>query len=344
MDRVESICHTGNLQLTQTAMEPAVGIDIAKDSFEAALPQDGRYHTRSFSNDALGFEALSSGLPEGARCVMEASGPYGFRLATYLHGRGHRVAVVNPLVIRRYGQMVLQRTKTDKADALLIADYANKMEPEPWQPPEEAIQELKQCQSVRDQLVKQRTQLRNALDSLRTLPHPSRHAQESLEQVLAELEQQLRRLEQQMDHHVEMHWEATYRLLSSIKGIGRRTIVELIVVTHAFTRFETVGQLVSYIGLCPRIYDSGTSVRGKPRLSKLGLASTRRILYMAAQSAIRYNEDCRALYNRLVARGKRPKVARVAVAHKLLRQAFAVVSSGVPYVAGYESKCRLTLQ
>jgi transposase len=325
-----------------TVMPTYVGIDIAKETFEAALPHEGGYRTRSFSNSPEGFEELEALLPKGATCVMEASGPYGFRLAAYLYARSLPVCVVNPLSTSSYARMLLQRTKTDRTDAVLIASFADKMNPQPWQPPEESIDELKQRQTARDQLIKQRTQLRNAIGSLEELPRPSRAATGALQKALSSLEKQIARLEEDIEAYMKVHWGELCRLLGTIKGIGKRTILELIVVTHGFTRFATAKQLVSYIGICPRIYQSGTSVRGKPRITKMGLAGARRTLYMAAFSACKYNEDCKRLYNRLVERGKPHKVARVAVAHKLIRQAFAVATSGVPYVSGHASKQFLT--
>lgn len=316
-------------------MSMYVGLDIAKKRFEAALPHGKNYRVVSLPNTDAGFERLFEMLSVETTCVMEASGPYGYRLAAYLHERSVAIAVVNPLVIKRFAQMLLSRTKTDKADAVLIARYAEKMEPELWHPASSEISELQQQRTAVDQLMKQRTQLRNALEALEVLPHQSHAAQEALRRVLRQVEESIEALERRMQAVLKEHFAELEGLLRSIKGIGPKTTLELIVITQGFTRFSTAKQLVAYLGLCPRIYESGTSVRGKARLSKMGLGRTRRMLYMCAQSAIRYNVTCRAFYERLVDSGKPGMVALMAVAHKLMRQAFAVVTKGRPFVNGY---------
>lgn len=314
-----------------------IGIDISKSTFDAAIPHQGRLKVESFDNCTEGFAQFARRLPEGATCVMEASGPYGFRLAYYLHARGIAVALVNPLVIRRYAQMMLARTKTDKADAMLITSYAEKMMPERWLPASQDISDLQQQRTALEQLTKQRTQLKNSLQALEEMPFPSGAALEALRAVLEEVEKTTRELERKMVKSVTHSFGDLYSLLCSIKGIGKKTAMELIVITHGFKRFATAKQLVAYVGLCPRIYESGTSVRGRPRMVKLGMSRTRRLLYMCAQAAMGSNAACGALYARLKGRGKPGKLALMAVAHKLIRQAFAVAKSGKPYTDGYDS-------
>lgn len=125
-----------------------VGIDISKKTFDVALPHKERYLSEQYSNDVKGFKQLAEALPPGAHCVMEASGPYYLRLATYLHLQGIKVSVVNPLVIKRFSQMRLLRAKTDKADAKMIAEYGKAENPERWDPPQQYILELQQLQSL----------------------------------------------------------------------------------------------------------------------------------------------------------------------------------------------------
>lgn len=308
-----------------------VGIDIAKGSFEAALPEAGTRRVQSYPNAEQGFAALLASLPEPAHCVMEASGPYTYRLAAYLQAQGVTTSIVNPLVVRRFAQMLLSRAKTDRADALLITRYAEAMRPEPTALAAAELSELQQRRAALEQLSKQRTQLRNGLEALSARDRPSQAAREALSSVLEQVEQALSELERGTDALVAEHYGDLVSRLRSVKGIGRKTAAELVLVTGGFTRFSTAKQLVAYVGLSPRIYESGTSVRGKTRLSKLGMSRTRRLLYMCAQSALRHNEGCRALYERLLGRGKPKMVALLAVAHKLLRQAFAVASKGVMF-------------
>ncbi len=112
--------------------------------------------------------------------------------------------------------------------------------------------------------------------------------------------------------------------LQSIPGLGKRTSMSLIIVSGGFTRFENAKQLAAYVGLCPRIFESGTSVKGRSRICKMGMSKVRKLLYLCAMRAIRANKTCKEMYERLKEKGKSGKLALVAVANKLLRQAFAV--------------------
>lgn len=113
-----------------------VGIDISKETFDVAIDQHKGYAYHKKSNDVKGFEALRKLLSEDQQVVMEVSGPYYLQLATYLHENGIAVSVVNPLVIRRFCQMRLSRAKTDRKDAIMIAEYGRTEQPVLWKPEE----------------------------------------------------------------------------------------------------------------------------------------------------------------------------------------------------------------
>ncbi|WP_460920845.1 IS110 family transposase, partial [Pontibacter brevis] len=132
-----------------------VGIDISKDFFDAALPAAGKHRHLRLSNDRAGFEQLLLQIREApACCVMEASGPYYLRLASFLCERGVSVSVVNPLSVRRFCQMRLTRAKTDKKDAVMIAQYAKAERPAAWEPEAAHVLELRQLQTVAEGLQK----------------------------------------------------------------------------------------------------------------------------------------------------------------------------------------------
>ena len=127
-------------------------------------------------------------------------------------------------------------------------------------------------------------------------------------------------------------------LLKSIPGMGVKTALFLIVVTDGFSKFETASQLCSYVGITPTIRESGSSVRGRSRISKVGNKKLRNLLFLCAFSACKYNKACREIYERIVAKGKSKKVALIAVANKLLKQAFTIAKSGLPYDENFVSK------
>lgn len=301
-----------------------IGVDVSKDSFDAHGSSLG---SRQFSNDGAGFKLFKKWIGPLAHVVMEASGPYYLRLADDLHQSGFPVSVINPLVIRRFCQMNLQRAKTDRKDAMAIAQFAQLTNPPVWSPAPEHLQQLLQMQSVMEQLTKQFTSTRNALEALNQHPHIYQSALKSLQQVERAQQQQIAQLEKEIMELTKQHYQTEFNSLISIPGIGKKTAMLLILSTHGFARFENIKQLVAYTGIAPRIFQSGKTVNKKPKISKLGMADLRRSLFMCALKAIKYNQACKNLFDRMRQKGRAAKVALMAVCHKLLRQAFALVKS-----------------
>ena len=312
------------------------GIDIAKASFEVFhLSKDGQVTRWNLGNEPEGFQQLINRLPAPACCVMEASGPYYLRLASALYEAGFTVVVLNPLVIRRFAQMQLARTKTDLEDARLIAHYGrlHYAELQPWEPPRAIFAQLRQLNTALNQLHKQlrMTQNQQHAFALETLQDPivSLHQQSLVEQLKAAI----KAIEKQIHSLCQQQFDQTYKSLISIPGIGPKTAALLIAITHDFTRFESAKQLVAYIGLCPRIFRSGSSINGREAIVKMGQPVPRACLYMAAFSAMKANPHCQSFAERLKQKGKHYRAIRVAVAHKLLRQAFAIGSQKISYQA-----------
>jgi transposase len=309
-----------------------VGIDISKATFDAALPQATGFGHLKLSNDQAGFEQLLAAAVSPCVFVMEASGPYYLRLAGFLHGRGSAVSVVNPLSVRRFCQMRLARAKTDKKDAVLIAQYAAVERPGLWQPEAGFIQELRQLQMASHGLEKTRQQHRRQLEALGQATCQSRHAAGSLERIVAAVEEEMALLDARMQQLAGEHCREQQRLLESVPGLGRKSSLLLIALTSGFTRFASAKQLIAYLGLSPRVYESGTSVKGKGRICKMGMARARAVLYVCSWSAVRCNKACRELYQRLREKGKAHRLALIAVVNKLIRQAFAVATKGQYYM------------
>jgi len=310
-----------------------VGIDISKAFFDVALPAgNGKYRHLKLKNEPEGFKQLVKEAKDRALIyVMEASGPYYLPLASFLHKQGLGVSVINPLIVRHYSKMLFMRTKTDKKDAALIADYAQNQSPALWEPEASHVLALKQLQTVARGLQKSHHQQSRQLESLQAAGKLNGQAKKSLESVIAQLEKQLQQLEKEMGKLVKEHYEQQYEQLKSIPGLGPKSARLLIAITAGFTRFSHVKQLISYVGFCPRIFESGTSVKGKGHICKMGMSAVRKLLYVCSWSASRCNAACKELYERLLANGKAKKVALVAVANKLLRQAFAVATKNENY-------------
>jgi len=134
----------------------------------------------------------------------------------------------------------------------------------------------------------------------------------------------------------EVHKDVLTRL-KSIPGIGKKTSLMLVVLTDGFDRFKSGSELCSYAGLTPIIRQSGSSVNGRARISKIGNQKLRNLLFMCSFNACKYNKACKAIYDRIVAKGKSKKLALIAVCNKLLKQVFAIAKSGLIYDDTYRS-------
>lgn len=311
------------------------GIDISKDVFD--VYNDTRGHSQ-LKNDSSGFKSLLKSLPISALVVMEATGYYHYRLAQFLHKNGVLVSVVNPLSVKRFIQMKLAKVKTDKSDAKSICEYGEFNDVPLYNALTDVQSECLQLFRLLDNYVKKSTATKNKIHGEATLGIPSKTVYSSLKRDLKHLKKEISVLENRLLELVKQDQQHQLTLLQTIPGIGLKTALFLIVVTDGFKKFETASQLCSYVGITPTIRESGSSVKGRSRISKVGNKKLRNLLFLAAFSACKYNKACKALFDRIVAKGKSKKLALIAVANKLLKQAFAIAKSGLPYDENFVSK------
>lgn len=314
-----------------------IGVDISKSFFDVAYLQSERYIYHKFSNDREGFKGLLKLLPPDSQVVMEASGPYYLQLACFLCDAGVAVSVINPLVIRRFSQMRMSRAKTDKKDARMIAEYGKTEQPVLWQKPEQHVITLQQTEALLARLQTEQTALSNQLESFHISGMLVRQLRKEISAELQHKERLIKKLTKQMEQIAKEHYSALLADLQSIPGLGKKTAMMLTVLSGGFSRFDSYRKLSSYIGLCPRIFESGTSVKGKARICKMGMSRIRATLYVCSWSASRCNYACRELYERLLAKGKAKKLALIAVANKLLKQAFAIAKQQTKYQDNYSN-------
>lgn len=313
------------------------GIDISKSFFDVSFTLGGKYEYYKFSNDEPGFIGLLKILVKDSHVVMEASGPYYLKLASYLVNRNIAVSVINPLVIRRFCQMRMSRAKTDKKDAMMIAEYGKSEKPSLWQKPEQHVINLQQMEALLANLNKERTALSNQLESF---THSGMLDKQLEKMIVKELEHKasvIKKVSLSMEAMAKEHYAEMLSNLESIPGMGKKTAMALIVLSGGFNNFADYRKLSSYIGICPRLFESGTSVKGKSRICKMGMSRVRAMLYICSWSAKRYNKACKELYERLVAQGKAKKQALIAVANKLLKQAFAIATQKTKYNENYSN-------
>lgn len=307
----------------------ALGIDIAKATFQVALLRDGKLRHHSFANNPQGFAQLQAwlnklGLNHTHAC-MEATASYGEALAEFLYQAGHTVSVVNPARIKGFAQSELARNKTDKLDATLIARFCQQKQPEVWSPPPV---EIKQLQGLVRRLEAVGEMRQRELNRLEAASNQAL-VRESLEKVINALDEEIARLRQLIKEHIDQHPRLRQErdLLLSIPGIGETTAAWLLSEVQV-TAYQSARAVAAHAGLTPRHHQSGASVAGPTRLSKTGNRRLRRAMYLPAVVAKRYNPIIREFCERLQQRGKRPMEIIGAAMRKLLHIVYGVLKSG----------------
>jgi transposase len=322
-----------------------VGIDVAAATIAAAWMLTGAKPTASIDLPQTPeghrqlCERLLAACPSATQVlvVMEATGSYWIRLATFLSLKGFAISVINPAQSHYFAKALLKRAKTDAIDAQTLTQLAATLKPSPWEPPPDIYYQLQQRLQHRDALVEQRQQLRNQLHALVQFPLVVASVKESLEQLAQALDEQIQTMDEQVESLLgeDSAWGQSASHLCSIKGIGTLTAAWLLVSTLNFGCCPTVEAAVAYAGLAPNPHRSGTSIHGRNRIGHAGNGRLRTALYMASLSATRHNPVVKTFYDRLRAAGKPMKVARCAAARKLLHIAWAVVKKCQPFDAEY---------
>lgn len=311
-----------------------LGVDIAKRKFDCALLTGERFRTKVFANDASGIEACVGWLKRHAgqpvHACLEATGPYAQALAEALYDAGHTVSLINPARSRAFAESLGVRTKTDAVDARTLARLCAALKPEPWVPAPRRVRELQELVRRLDALIEMHTQEANRL----AVAHEA--VRGSIEQMLAALDEHIETIKREIAKHIDQHpdLKAQRDLLDSIPGLGAATCAWLIAELNA-KRFACARSAAAFVGLTPAHRLSGSSVQGKPRLSKRGNAQLRKALYWPAITALRCNPIVQALGKRLRARGKHTMVIIAAAMRKLIHIAFGVLKSGKPFNPNY---------
>ena len=312
------------------------GIDVSHTTLDVCYQNNlGELFHLHVGNNNKGFEKILEHTGTHYHFVMEATGVYYIRLAFFLHQHGCTLSVVNALSIKRFIQMHLERNKSDKKDAAWICRYAVEQSPQAWQMLDSAYFESKQLYNTIREYSEQIKRFNNQLHSLRLLPVVSKDTIKSLEKMKGQLHKEMKSLEQKLQALLQAWQPEQLKNISSIKGLGKRASAMLIIFTQGFKNTRNHRQLISFAGLSPTEYSSGTSIQGKSKICKRGGKQLRDVLYMCAMNAIKTNQACKALYERLRAKGKTGKQALIAVCNKLLKQAFAVVKNNTLYQPNY---------
>lgn len=314
-----------------------LGVDVSKNTLDAALidvnSTSRKPRHKVFPNTHQGhrqmLEWLGDLTTQTIHVCLEATGTWADSIALFLHESGHKVSLVNPALIRAFAQSRLLRTKTDKADAQMIAHFCQMHQPPTWTPPSAEIRALQALVRRLEALIEMHTMEENRMGSGLTCEA----VQADLEEHLADLRSRIEKTRRQIKEHVDQNPDLKKQaeLLESIPGIGATTSALLLAELGDISHFSTARQVAAFAGLVPRIRESGTSVRGRSRLSKIGSSRLRKSLYFPALTALRCNPIIKAFGLRLSAQGKAKMLIIGAAMRKLLHLAYGVLKSGVPF-------------
>jgi transposase len=308
-----------------------VGIDVASRELVVAIGGGTRaVQELVFSNDSDGHRKLVRRLTKGgrrARVGLEATGVYHLDLALSLHrAKGVEVMVANPRVVRDFARASFQRSKTDRTDAGVLLAFTQRMPFEAWQPPANEILALRAISRRISALVATGAQERNRLHAAgqsNTLPAI---VAEDIGEHLAHLEARIQALTREAKRVLAQHpvLQSRFDHLVSVKGIATASALRILAELSVLPADMTIRQWVAHSGLDPRQIESGTSVHRPARISRQGNRHLRAALYMPAMVAIQYEPAVQAFYNSLLARGKKPLQAIVAVMRKLLHSIYGM--------------------
>jgi transposase len=262
---------------------------------------------------------------------MEATGIYHEQLATFLYKAGAKVSVVNPAQVKFYAQGLGVRSKNDKKDSVVLARYGSRENPKLWQPEAQEIRTLKALLARFDGIEKDLQREKNRQEKAVISLAPDEVIY-SLAQMIGLLETEQQRLEKLIEEHINKHnnLKENKVLLESIPAVGNVIATRMLMVIGS-RQFDDAHQCAAYLGLVPVQYESGSSVKGRAKLSKAGNPVIRAKLYMAAVVAIRYNPDIKAQYERLTSKGKSKMSALGAAMRKLVHICFGVLKHQQPY-------------
>jgi transposase len=309
------------------------GVDVSAKTLAAGRWRKSEEKARrEFTNDAGGHRELLQWIGRNARVCMEATGVYHLQLALMLVAAGVEVMVINPRVAKDFGRALANRSKTDRVDAWSLLEYVRRMEFVAWKAPRAAVLELRELGRRLSELVRAGAEEKNRFHA-KKVAAISRTVVNDVQAHVAQIEKRIKQIEKAAAGviHGDADLREQFEILTKVSGVARRSAILLLTELAVLDPTMTVKQIVGHAGLDPREYESGSSVQKPPRISKLGNARLRAILYMNAITAIRHDRGARLFFAQLVARGKKKMQAIVAVMRKLLHGFWIVLQRRVRF-------------
>lgn len=324
------------------------GIDVSKDKFDVSFTTDGKriFSYTMFTNEKKGIKSFFKKalvLMKKENCekihfIMESTGIYHCGLCEYLQEHSdHIVSVVNPLQTKSFSKSLMLRTKNDKVDSAMLAQYGYYHNPKPTPKMPETLKHFRSLVRLRDALIEERTrkiaQLKSSLDS---------RVQNYFERSIKFTEKEIEKLENEIKELIKNddYLNSQIALLKTVDAISDTTAWKLLSEVKVDAENINPKAQAANAGLTPREFSSGTSVRGKTRISRMGNRSIRKALYMPALSCIKNQNYFYDSYNRLVENGKSKKSAITAVMRKILVTAMGVLKNQQPFDPNWAEKTR----
>lgn len=309
-----------------------LGIDVSKHTLQVALLSlDHKPKQKCFDNQVDGHQKLLQWLAKQTdsrvHACLESTSTYGEAIAEALVDAGNVVSIVNPARIKGFATSELSRTKTDQVDAALIARFCLALKPAPWHPSPVAVRQLRamvrRVDAVKQMIVQEKNRLETAPPQMVKL----------IKDHINYLKKQVITLQKLVHRQLKQHptLAQQQKLLTSIPGIGETTAAIILAEIQDWKRFKTAKQFAAYIGLTPSECSSGSSVRGRPHLSRIGSNRLRKAFYLPAVVAKNHNPVIMAFCERLLSRGKNTMQVIGAAMRKLAHLAYGVLKSNQPF-------------
>ena len=314
-----------------------LGIDVSSDFIHIAYQTDKDWVYAKVANDSKAIDEWISSMPADIHVIFEYTGTYSHRLTYGLSLRERTFSMITPSQSKGFATSLKNKAKTDAQDAKVLALYGSKMQPEPTTLTDEKIHQKKQIYKHYNDLVAQKQAVSNKIHALTFDPRAAKDVIESLETISKVYQQQIEAFQAQLFDLNDDEFKQIKDKLMQIKGIGEKAATGIIIQTNGLKNFHSAKALAAFLGLVPTTKQSGTSLKSRGKLVNTACKQLRTVLFCAAQSAARFNLDCKELYTRLMANGKTKKAAKIAVAHKLIRQAFAIIKNNTVFQNDFQA-------
>lgn len=327
-----------------------VGVDISKDDFKVCFycfEANGRKYikgSRTFKNTAAGFKEFLKWIEKKrikdleVHITLEATGVYYENLTHFLHSKGYFVSVVLPNQSKAYAQSLGLKTKTDKVDAQMLGQMGLERDLRRWQPTSTQIRKLKQLTRDRTNLIEEKTALSNKIHALEHSYEADKGVVKRANQRLRLIKKQIKQVEKDILNAIQADDILQEKIdnICKVKGLGVTTVATIIAETNGFELFTSRSQLISYAGYDVVQRESGTSVKGKTRISKKGNSHIRRAMYFPALSMAKHEPVFKQLYERVLERSGIKMKGCVAVQRKALILIYTLFKNNEAYDPNYQ--------